>query len=707
MIVSTPFSLEDAPPLPTEPAAGTATPPPLCPAYAAVSADRPLSETPLFADSFAGGALPVWSADGAWMLEDGALTTSTESSAVHAAVSEPLADLVLRLTLRVESGAAGVAFRRSAFGLYRLLWSADGVLTLERAGTLLCAAPLPGSMREARSVYVRAAGGRITAALDGVIVLDVFDPAALPAGGVALTVDPFSHAAFDDVTVSRLSERSDTPMPTATPFAAEATEEPTAEAVSETPAPLPDEIASTTSDILYDFTQGAFGFAAWGAGTPPQPTAGQGWYGGLTGRTTGNINGLAIRLVSSVPVTVLAWSADIYTTNGWSMALFVDGVGACSLCGYNSTGNIQTGWIAGAARTGRLIEVHLYNHHGVQYSGASAATYILRRLRIRYQVQPTPTPTPTPTPVVMTYTVETFDISNIEMPDFNPDLTAALDGSAFPLYTVPNDSRFLCTREAATRANCVRYALSALQAGYQRQTGHGPRLWDILLTVYDGEFASILQILPPEGRERRIIDEAFVRTFMDPQSGGCRYSSGSGTITCTEHSLITWLSDVHSMYSKVIVPNASGLPGQARVDFARLLGFSLGKQTELLSLIETRFTDYGFAYRDSMPFNRDSGIYQWDADLLALFHPYNPHAEAWYTGVGSTVPSNWGNTSLPPGTTSHPPNPNRPLQVIYHTWAAGGGSPDINHRPETPTCTLLFVVSETDGRLTNLTLCGQ
>jgi murein DD-endopeptidase MepM/ murein hydrolase activator NlpD len=49
------------------------------------------------------------------------------------------------------------------------------------------------------------------AALDGVIVLDVFDPAALPAGGVALTVDPFSRAAFDDVTVSRLSERSDTP----------------------------------------------------------------------------------------------------------------------------------------------------------------------------------------------------------------------------------------------------------------------------------------------------------------------------------------------------------------------------------------------------------------------------------------------------------------------------------------------------------------
>jgi hypothetical protein len=45
--------------------------------------------------------------------------------------------------------------------------------------------------------------------------------------------------------------------------------------------------------------------------------------------------------------------------------------------------------------------------------------------------------------------------------------------------------------------------------------------------------------------------------------------------------------------------------------------------------------------------------------------------------------------------------------VIYHTWAAGGGSLDINHRPETPTCTLLFVVGETDGRLTNLTLCGQ
>jgi hypothetical protein len=39
--------------------------------------------------------------------------------------------------------------------------------------------------------------------------------------------------------------------------------------------------------------------------------------------------------------------------------------------------------------------VHLYNHHGVQYSGASAASYILRRLRIRYRVQPTPTPTPT------------------------------------------------------------------------------------------------------------------------------------------------------------------------------------------------------------------------------------------------------------------------------------------------------------------------
>jgi|GEM_PF-1804000 len=224
------------------------TPTPTCPG-AGLALDPTLIVAPLLTDNFDGGALPIWSFGAGWGMapesqsqsSGGSLLVLTDSQSALAESSGDLGDQHVRVRVRLDAGGAGVELRRSAYGLYRVIWRADGTFAVSRSGEPLCTGAFavdPASAWHDAAVWL--VGGRLTVVMNGVTLARIDDPAPLPPGRFALVADSFTQAAFDDVTVSAVGY-----APTMT-----ATASVTPSAVPETTEDMIPISTATTSAIL-------------------------------------------------------------------------------------------------------------------------------------------------------------------------------------------------------------------------------------------------------------------------------------------------------------------------------------------------------------------------------------------------------------------------------------------------------------------------
>jgi len=180
--------------------------------------------TPLFADNFDTGALPIWELPNGWQTtpsETGqTLTLSNTDSPAQVVTMDALHNLSVTFKVRLDSGNASILLRQSATSAYRVTFYATGEIALWRGDMLICGraafTPTVGAWHE---VAIMLFDNALTLMIDGMPLLSYTDSDPLPAGGFALQGAVNGVVSFDDVEVARLA--LGVPLETATPVETE------------------------------------------------------------------------------------------------------------------------------------------------------------------------------------------------------------------------------------------------------------------------------------------------------------------------------------------------------------------------------------------------------------------------------------------------------------------------------------------------------
>jgi len=248
-----------------------------------------------------------------------------------------------------------------------------------------------------------------------------------------------------------------------------------------------------------------------------------------------------------------------------------------------------------------------------------------------------------------------------------------------------------CVNLEEARSICAEYAYTGVYLSFEEFAGRPPTIWDLLSIVYSTELRPFSDHYGSNGAVASY--EALARNFFHYQPtgsaiGGCPFINQA--YECTYTNMIAWLSTVESLNKRV-----STSQGVTTINVADMLG-----------LTQQQFEDYGTILHITTDNVAGAGMLAYDKEIKDRV---TANLGNWRTGQSADLPSKWGNEVVTTGTTQLPPaNPERPLQLLIHSYSPGPG-PNVTYNAEiltpAPVCTLLSVVATTQGGL-NISSCS-